>query len=107
MKYRIDSTYCWYRDWENKNPKIVLMYYINGVPFTYDELEDVVETETDIKRAKVIADNEVRYNIEELYNHYSYLMEEECHPLMFELELENPKDLPDELSSYIEEDLME
>ena len=39
MPYRIDSTYCWYSDWQNKDKRIVYMYYINGIPFTYDELE--------------------------------------------------------------------
>ena len=39
--YRISSTYCWYSDWLNKNEKIVLMYFINGIPFTWDDLVDV------------------------------------------------------------------
>jgi hypothetical protein len=34
MKYRIDTTYCWY----NCGTEIVLMYFINGIPFTFDEL---------------------------------------------------------------------
>jgi len=88
MKYRIDSTYCWYSDWINKNSKVVLMYFINGIPFTFDELEDVGILEED---ARIIADCETKYNTEELYNYSSYLMEEEFHPLLFELELENPE----------------
>jgi len=88
MKYRIDSTYCWYSDWINKNSKVVLMYFINGIPFTFDELEDVGILEED---ARIIADCETKYNTEELYNYSCYLMEEEFHPLLFELELENPE----------------
>jgi len=88
MKYRIDSTYCWYSDWINKNSKVVLMYFINGIPFTFDELDDVGILEED---ARIIADCETKYNTEELYNYSSYLMEEEFHPLLFELELENPE----------------
>ena len=88
MKYRIDSTYCWYSDWINKNSKIVLMYFINGIPFTYDELEDVEDVEEDVR---IIADYETKYNTEELYNYSSYLMQEEFHPLLFELDLENPE----------------
>ena len=94
MKYQIDTTYCWYSDWTNKNSRIVLMYFINGVPFTFDELEDVNEDEYSLSQLKVIADNETKYNTEDLYNYHSYLMEEECHPLVFELELENPEMLP-------------
>ena len=70
------------------------MYFINGVPFTFDELEDLDDEEINSIRSRVIADNETKYNTEDLYNHYSYLMEEECHPLAFELELENPEMLP-------------
>tara|TARA_B100000427_G_scaffold121218_1_gene100996 strand:- start:580 stop:903 length:324 start_codon:yes stop_codon:yes gene_type:complete len=107
MDYRIDTTYCWYSDWLNKNTKIVLMYFINGIPFTFDDLEDLGESQEDMPSIKVIADNEIRYNTEELYNYYSYLLEEQFHPLLFELELENPEELPDHVDSYIEEDLME
>ena len=32
-----------------------------------------------------------------MYNYHSYLMAEEFHPLVFEMELENPEDLPDEI----------
>jgi len=88
MKYRIDSTYCWYSDWLNKNSKVVLMYFINGIPFTYDELEDIGILKED---ARIIADCETKYNTEELYNYSCYLMQEEFHPLIFDLELENPE----------------
>ncbi len=91
MPYRIDSTYCWHRDWVGENERIVLMYYINGIPFTYDELEDVLENDAWLPAVKMIADNETT---EDLYNHHAYLMEEECHPLVFDLELENPEKLP-------------
>ena len=94
MKYQIDTTYCWYSDWTNKNSRIVLMYFINGVPFTFDELEDLDDEESNSIRSRVIADNETKYNTEDLYNYHSYLMEEECHPLVFELELKNPEMLP-------------
>ncbi len=107
MKYIIESTYCWYSDWTNKNKRIVLMYSINGIPFTFDEIEDLENLKYSLNQIKVIADNEPRYNTEELYNYYSYLMEEEFHPLAFELDLENPEELPDQVDSYIEEDLME
>jgi hypothetical protein len=35
-----------------------------------------------------------------------YLIDEEAHPLLFEVELENPEDLPEDLQfDYDEEDL--
>ena len=36
MSYRIDHAYCWY----NNGTMIVKMYFINHVPFTFDELPD-------------------------------------------------------------------
>ena len=105
MKYVIDSTYCLYCDWVGNCKRIVLMYFINGLPFTFDELEDLEDMEEDQTTINIIADYEKSYNTEELYNYHSYLMAEEFHPLVFEMELENPEDLPDEIDSYIEEDL--
>ena len=96
--YTIDSTYCWYSDWVNKHERIVLMYFINGIPFTFDELEDLEQIEEDPTTIKMIADYEKKYNTEDLYNNYAYLLQEECHPLIFELELVNPEDLPDDIA---------
>ena len=96
--YTIDSTYCWYSDWTNKHERIVLMYSINGIPFTFDELEDLEQTEEDLPTIKMIADYEQKYNTEDLYNNFAYLMQEQVHPLMFELELTNPEDLPDDIA---------
>ena len=79
------------------------MYFINGIPFTWDDLEDIGVSKQDIPKLKIIADNQRRYNIEDLYNYYSYLIEEQCNPLLFEMELENPEDLPDMVEC--EEDL--
>ncbi len=79
------------------------MYFINGIPFTWDDLEDIGVSKEDVPKLKIIADNQRRYNIEDLYNYYSYLIEEQCNPLLFEMELENPEDLPD--MAECEEDL--
>lgn len=87
MKYRIDTAYVWY----NKGTQLVLIYFINSVAFTFDDLED--ESITDLELIK-LADNERRYEPEDLYRSSYYLILEECHPLMFEVELENPEMLP-------------
>ena len=41
-----------------------------------------------------LANGQKRWNEEDLYRAYSYLMEEECNPMLFELELENPELVP-------------
>ena len=87
MKYRIDTTHVWY----NEGSQIVLMYFINHIPFTFDELPD--ESIYDLELIK-IADNERRYEPEDLYRTSFYLIDEQCHPMLFELELENPEMLP-------------
>ena len=87
MKYRIDTRYVWY----NKGTMIVLMYFINQVPFTFDELPD--EALFDLELIK-LADNERRFEPDDLYKSSYYLILEECHPLLFEVELENPEMLP-------------
>ena len=75
--YKIHSTYCWYGDWTNQCRKIVKMYFINGIPFTWDELEDVAITERDVSKIKLIANMEKEYNVEQLYGYYSYLIEDQ------------------------------
>jgi hypothetical protein len=87
MKYRIDTAYVWY----NRKTEIVLMYFINQLPFTFDELPDLAHQDPELV---VLADNERKFEPEDLYQSSYYLMVEECHPLMFELELENPEMLP-------------
>ena len=87
MKYRIDARYVWY----NRGTQIVLMYFINQIPFTFDELPE--ESLFDLELIK-IADSERRFNAEDLYQSSYYLMLEECHPLLYEVELENPEMLP-------------
>ncbi len=87
MKYRIDTRYVWY----NRGTQIVLMYFINQVPFTFDDVPDSMMYDTELIE---LADKERRFEPEDLYQSSYYLIIEECHPLMFELELENPEMLP-------------
>ena len=87
MKYRIDAAYVWY----NRGRQIVLMYFINSIPFTFDELDD--ESLFDLELIN-LADKERRFEPEDIYQSSYYLMLEECHPLLYDLDLENPECLP-------------
>jgi len=87
MKYRIDTAYCWYND----RKQIVLMYFINHIPFTFDELPHTALHTTQVIE---LANQEREYTPEDLYKSSLYLIDELCHPLMFEVELENPEMLP-------------
>ncbi len=84
MKYKITSHYCYHEG------IIVDMYFINGVPFTFDDIPTVMQDDPYIQ---IEAENNY-YSAEEMYNWSNYLIMEECHPLLFELDLENPEELP-------------
>jgi len=99
MSYRIDTAYCWYDD----GSMIVKMYFINQVPFTFDELPDGHLQDEELKR---LADKERAFEPEDLYRSSFYLIDEEAHPCMFPIELENPEDMPDMDFYCDEEDLM-
>ena len=89
MKCRIDTTYAWYGG-ENGSC-LILVYLIQNIPFTFDELPEIAKSQPEILE---IADNGKKWTIEEMYRASMYLMAEECHPMMFDLELENPELLP-------------
>ena len=96
MSYKISQEYCWY----DNGSIIVKMYMINGMPFTFDELNERAQNDPEILRQ---ADKNRDYSPEDLFYTSFYLIEEEMHPLIFDLELENPEDLPQD--DYYEEDL--
>lgn len=87
MKYRIDARYCWY----NRGTQIVLMYFIQNIPFTFDDVPDDGLNDLELIR---LADEQRRWEPEDLFQTSFYLIDEECHPLLFDLELENPEILP-------------
>ena len=89
MSYTLSMGYRWYDTPRGKY--IVLMYFINSVPYTYDNLEDRNLDASDII---LEAATEHTYTEDEVYWASFYLIEEQAHPLLFELDLENPELLP-------------
>jgi hypothetical protein len=85
MKYKITSKYCYY------NGEIVDMYFINEIPFTFEELTEEMLMDP-LVNCEAMSNPE--YETEDLYRTSFYLIDEECHPCLFELDLENPKDSP-------------
>lgn len=94
MQYKITKAYCWY----NKGSMIVRMYFINNIPFTFDELPEIVVSDPEILEK---ADEQIRWEPEDLYQKSFYLIDEECHPSLFELELENPEDMPKDDEEFV------
>ncbi len=85
--YKITQAYCWY----NRGEMIVRMYFINSTPFTFDELDK--DAIYDIELIK-LADQQLRWEPEDLYKTSFYLIDEEVHPCLFDVELENPECMP-------------
>jgi hypothetical protein len=67
------------------------MYFINGIPFTFDDIPMIMQEDPYIQ---VEAENNYDYTTEDLYRWSNYLVDEECHPLLFDLQIENPEELP-------------
>ena len=97
MSYQISQAYCWY----NKGTMIVKMYFINQVPFTFDELPEGHLYDKDLRK---LADKQRSFDPEDLFKSSFYLIDEEAHPLLFEVDLENPQDLPEDIMEFDEED---
>ena len=84
MSYQISQAYCWY----NEGTMIVKMYFINQIPFTFNELPDGHMYDEDLKR---LADKQRTFEPNDLFKNSFYLIDEEAHPMIFDLDLENPE----------------
>jgi hypothetical protein len=70
---------------------IVKMYFIQDIPFTFDELPEGAIYDKELIE---IANKYYHYEPEDLYKNSFYLIDEEAHPCLFDLEIENPEDMP-------------
>lgn len=87
--YQLSKGYRWYQTPRGKS--IVLLYFVNEIPYTYDNLSK--EDAEDLEIILEATANHV-YDEDEIYWASFYLVEEEAHPLLFEMELQNPELLP-------------
>ncbi len=85
MKYTLSQAYVFYLG------QVVRMYFIQGMPYTFDELPKVLQDHPEIQ-AEALKYRD--YDDEELFKYSSYLAMEECHPLIFDVEVNNPALLP-------------
>jgi hypothetical protein len=86
MSYKITYTYNWYQTPEDKF--IIKTYYINNIAFTFDEILGELQDDPEIIR---LANEQLIMTPNEFYLKSFYLIDEECHPCLFELDLENPE----------------
>ena len=71
----------------------VLMYYVENMPFTFDVLD-----KEDKENKWIVSEAAINpeYTMEDIFRFSDYLIAEECHPMLFDIELVNPELLPDE-----------
>jgi len=86
MQYKITTSYNWYETEYDKY--IIKTYYINGIAFTFDELPTIVQDDPEIINT---ANHHLTYNPEFFYQKSFYLIDEEAHPCLFEMDIENPE----------------
>ena len=92
MKYKITYSYNWYNT--DTERFIIKTYYINNIPFTFDEILKIMQDDPEII-AK--AEQQLTMTPEIFYQKSFYLIDEEAHPILFELDLENPEVLDEML----------
>ena len=70
----------------------VLMYYVENIPFAFDVLEREEKQDKWILPECAI---NPEYTLEDIFRWSDYLIAEECHPVLFELDLVNPELIPE------------
>tara|TARA_B100000902_G_scaffold193829_1_gene185193 strand:+ start:3169 stop:3435 length:267 start_codon:yes stop_codon:yes gene_type:complete len=88
MKGRITRNYCYL------NGKVVDMWYIQGIPFTFEELPQAMAELDEVEEEAADARG---YSMEDMYKWSDYLIAEQCHPLLFTVEdfIENYEEVPE------------
>jgi len=85
MKYTLSQAYCFYMG------EVVRMYFIQGLPYTFDELPIIIQEHPSVQTEAL---SHKDYDDEELFKTSNYLVMEEMHPLMYDIKVENPELLP-------------
>ncbi len=95
------NTQCWFDNMKDKyqltqgyrfyEGHIVLMYFIQGMPYTFDDLNQLIQDHPSVQTEAL---EHRDFDDTDLYKTSSYLVSEEVHPLMFELHVDNPELLP-------------
>ena len=88
VKAQITNNYCWLTLYTQKPEETVrikvMMRFVNGIPFTFEELPQAVQ---EMHEVRVEADVfSLEYTDIDLYHWSEYLIMEECHPLIFDME---------------------
>lgn len=94
MSYKITTSYNWYETDFDKF--LIRTFMINEVPFTFNEIPKISQDDPEI--LEEASQNPV-LTPTYFYHKSFYLIDEEMHPCLYELDLENPEIL-DEIEEY-------
>tara|TARA_Y100001980_G_C14339096_1_gene153873 strand:+ start:388 stop:648 length:261 start_codon:yes stop_codon:yes gene_type:complete len=86
MKYKITRKHVFM----DKDP--VLMYFIENMAFAFDVLDKIDKQDKWILAEAAINEE---YSLKDVIRSSEYLLQEECHPVLFELDLVNPELIPE------------
>jgi hypothetical protein len=95
MGFKITSSYHWYLI-PKEPPVIIKAYFIEGIPFDFDYMDNIEDLHND--RPDILSEAERNKGIhaDDMFKKSDYLIAEMMHPLLFDLELDNPEELPQE-----------
>ena len=95
--YTASKAYVFY----NNGKIIVKMYFLNEIPFTFDELPDGHLWDRELVEE---ATRNQTFEVEDVYKGSNYLISEQCHPMFDNIKIINPEILPEDLVSYFDEE---
>ena len=93
MSYTVSTKHCWYND----ERMIVKMYFLNDIPFTFDEMPDGHLYDQGLIEE---ANKNQSYEVDDVYKGSNYLIMEEAHPCFDSVDILNPEILPEDLIGF-------
>lgn len=87
MAYKINWSYTYYKP-NDSEKYIIKTYKLNEIPFTFDDITDEEQEDPDIIKQ---AENQLTMTPEIFFQKSFYLIDEEAHPCVFDIDLENPE----------------
>jgi len=97
MSYTVSTKHCWYND----EKVIVKMYFLNDVPFTFDEMPDGHLYDRDLVEE---ANKNKSYEVDDVYKGSNYLILEQAHPCFDSIDILNPEVLPEDLIGFFSDE---
>ena len=77
------------------------MYFLNDVPFTFDEMPDGHLYDRDLVEE---ANRNKSYEVDDVYKGSNYLIMEQAHPCFDPIDILNPEVLPEDLIGFFSDE---